>query len=118
MELFFGCFGNGVSVSDKSKNYENVAHISEHGVVKFYVEKNRIGKVDLDKILESAAQNKKSFFETWNKKNYMQKWEYMMDIPVIGFGWNAFQKVNYDNKDLPIEKRVELMEKVFFETHM
>ena len=101
MELFYGCFGNGVSVSDKSENYEDVAHISEHGVVKFYVEKSKI-----------------SFLEKWNKKNYMQKWEYMMDIPVIGCGWNAFQKVDCDNRNLPMEKRVELMEKVFFETHM
>ena len=118
MELFYGCFGNGVSVSDKSENYEDVAHISEHGVVKFYVEKSKIGKADLDKILETAEQNKKSFLEKWNKKNYMQKWEYMMDIPVIGCGWNAFQKVDCDNRNLPMEKRVELMEKEFFETHM
>jgi len=118
MELFFCCLGNGISVSDKSKNHESVCHISEHGHIQWHIEKNKISDSDLAAIISYAERKKAEFVKEWNKKTYYEKWEYMMNIPTIGCGFNAFTKVDWDNRRLSIEERVKLMEPVFFETHM
>lgn len=121
-ELFMGCLGNGTIVCNKAVvehgDYKQIAHISEHGHIKFYVPKIYIPIAELDKILSCAEADKRKFLEGWNKKDYMQKWSYMMNIPTIGCGYNPMERVNYDNKELPLKERVQLMEKVFFETHM
>lgn len=41
-----------------------------------------------------------------------------MEIPTIGCGLNAFQMINMENKNLPLEEKVKLMEEKFFKTHM
>lgn len=121
-ELFMCCMGNGTTVCNKAVtehgDYKQIAHISEHGVIKFYVSKNNIPIAELDRILSVAEADKRKFLEKWNKKDYLQKWSYMMDIPTIGCGYNPMEKVNYDNKELIMKERVPLMEKVFFETYM
>lgn len=121
-ELFLGCLGNGTIVCNKAViehgDYKKVAHISEHGVIKFYVLEDYIPADAMQRIRSVAAEDKRKFLEKWNKKNYLQKWEYMMDIPTIGCGYNAIQLVNRESGNLSIEERIPLMEKVFFETHM
>lgn len=121
-ELFMCRMGNGTTVSNKAVtehgDYQQIAHISEHGVIKFYVPKNYIPIAELDKILSCAESDKRKYLEEWNKKDYLQKWSYMMDIPTIGCGYNPMEKINYDNKELSMKECVTIMEKVFFETHM
>lgn len=121
-ELFMCCMGNGTTVCNKAVteygDYKKIAHISEHGIIKFYVPKNNIPIAELDRILSCAEADKRKFLEEWNKKDYIAKWQYMMDISTIGCGYNPMEKVNYDNKELSIKERVPLMEKIFFETHM
>lgn len=41
-----------------------------------------------------------------------------MDIPTIGCGYNTVSLLGKENRHLPMEKRVELMESTFFEMHM
>ena len=121
-ELFMCSMGNGTTVCNKAVteqgDYKTIAHISEHGNIKLYVSDNYIPTDAMQKIKSVAAESKERFLESWNKKNYLQKWGYMMDIPTIGCGYNAMQLVDRDNKNLPMKDRVVLMEKVFFETHM
>lgn len=121
-ELFMCCMGNGTTVCNKAVtehgDYKQIAHISEHGHIKFYVSESYIPADVMQKIKEVAEADKQKFLEEWNKKDYLGKREYMMDIPTIACGYNAVSLINKENTHLSIEKRVELMEKAFFEMHM
>ena len=121
-ELFMGCLGNGITVCNKAVtehgDYKKIAHISEHGHIKFYVSENYIPEDAMRKIRKTSETYKSEFLEKWNKKTYLQKYEYMMEIPTIGCGLSVFDVVNDENRHLPLEERVTLMEKVFFNTHM
>lgn len=121
-ELFMGCLGNGITVCNKAVtehgDYKKIAHISEHGHIKFYVSENYIPENAMQKIRKTSERNKAEFLEKWNRKTYLQKYEYMMEIPTIGCGLSVFDVVNDENRHLPLEERVILMEKVFFDTHM
>lgn len=121
-ELFIGCFGNGICVCNKVTtehgDYKKVAHISEHGHIKFYVPENYIPSEEMQKIRNTAEINKAEFLEKWNKKTDIQKFEYMLNIPTIGCGFTAIELAERENKHLPLSERVAIMEKVFFDTHM
>lgn len=121
-ELFLGCLGNGTTVCNKAVlengDYKTIAHISEHGVIKYYVEESSIPNDALQKIKRVANNSRENFMKTWNKKDYLQKYVYMMSIPTIGCGLNAIEKNDGENKELSIKDRVTLMERVFFKTHM
>lgn len=121
-ELFLGCLGNGTVVCNKAVmengDYKTIAHISEHGVIKFYVPESYVPDEAMQKIKTVAARDKEKFLEKWNKKSTLGKYEYMMEIPTIGCGFNAFQLIDREKRDLPLEERVKLMEEKFFETHM
>lgn len=121
-ELFMGCLGNVTSVSNKAVtehgDYKKIAHISEHGHIKLYVPADYIPSEAMEKIQSAADASKKKFLKMWNKKDYRQKWKYMMELHTIGCGYNAAQLVNRDSRHLPMSERVKLMEKAFFEMHM
>ena len=121
-EFFFAGLGNGTTVCNKAiiehGDYKKIAHISEHGVIKFYISENDIPKKELQKIKKTADNNKQVFLKQWNKKDYLQKWTYMMNLPIIGCGYNKIELINEKHNDLPIAERVPFMEQIFFETHM
>lgn len=121
-ELFMGCLGNGTVVCNKAVrengDYKKIAHISEHGHIRWYISTDHVPKEALERIETVAAQDKKEFLERWNKKSYLSKWDYMMNIPTIGCGYSPIELVNKENRHLSMEERVKLMEIVFFDTHM
>lgn len=121
-ELFMCCLGNGTTISNKAVmehgDYKQIAHISEHGHIKFYVPKNYIPEDAMDRIEEVAEADKQKFMEKWNRKAYYEKWESMMDIPAIGCGYNAVSVTDKENAHLSMQERVNMMEKVFFEMHI
>ena len=71
--LHFGLLGNGITVYDVSKwdnaadDYPTVAHISNEGAVKYYVDKNTLGDEDIFRIENEAASVKQQFAESWEK---------------------------------------------------
>ena len=71
--LHFGLLGNGITVYDISKwdnaadDYPTVAHISNEGAVKYYVDKNTLGDEDIFSIENEAASVKQQFAESWEK---------------------------------------------------
>ena len=121
-ELFMGCFGNGVCVSNKAVtehgDYKKIAHISEHGHIKFYVPEDYIPSEEMQKIRNTAEANKAEFLGKWNRKTDIQKYSYMLDIPTIGCGFTAIELAERENKHLPLAERVAIMEEIFFKTHM
>ena len=118
MDLLFACMGNGVTVCDREQNYRDVCHISIHGHVQFYMEKEKLAPEALERILAEAGREKTNFLTEWERKSTAAKYSYMMEIPTIGIGYNAFTKVAYESRHLPMEELVRKMEEVFFETHM
>ena len=72
-DLHFGLLGNGVTVYDVSKwdnaanDYPTVAHISNEGAVKYYVEKNTLSDEDVFRIENHAAGLKRDFTQYWEK---------------------------------------------------
>lgn len=72
----------------------------------------------MQRIRNTAESRKAEFLQKWNTKTDIQKYSYMLNIPVIGCGYNAFQLAGEQNKHLPLAERVAIMEKVFFDTHM
>lgn len=89
-ELFMGCMGNGTAVCNKAVyehgDYKTIAHISNHGVIKFYVPEDYIPADAMEKIKKTAERSKAEFMEKWNQKTTRQKCEYMLDIPSIDHG--------------------------------
>ena len=67
-DLFFGCFGNGISVSDRSRyeygDYKSIAHIADDGKIKWYVTPEKLNEDSRNRI-EQAAEEQKCIFETW-----------------------------------------------------
>ena len=57
--LFFGYFGNGLSVADRNKtangDYKTIAHISETGTVKYYTNVS----IEARKVIETEAEAQK-----------------------------------------------------------
>ena len=121
-QLFMGCLGNGTSVCNKAVmeygDYKKVAHISDHGVIKFYVSESYIPTDAMQKIRKAAEASKAEFMKKWNKKTDLQKYEYMLRIPTIGCGFTAMDLIDMNNRHLSLTDRVQLMEKTFFNTHI
>lgn len=72
----------------------------------------------MQKIQNTAEVHKTEFLEKWNRKTDIEKYSYMLDIPTIGCGYNAFTLAGEKNKHLSLAERVLIMEKIFFDTHM
>lgn len=123
-DLFLGHLGNGTIACNKAVyehgDYKKIAHISEHGVIEWYVSKDSVPEDAIHNIQNVAAWSKEKFMKEWGKKSILEKYRYMADIPCIGFGgaMNPFSTVFDDNSVLPFEERVRLMEEKFFKTHM
>ena len=64
-ELFMGCLGNGITVCNKAViehgDYKTIAHISNAGNIKFYVNESYIPEPDMEKIRKSAKINRETF---------------------------------------------------------
>lgn len=66
--LFFGCYGNGTLVSDRTRSeygdYKKVCHISDDGKIRWYASPDKLDRESLNRI-ETAAQRQKDRYETW-----------------------------------------------------
>lgn len=64
-ELWFGCFGNGITVCNKAveKNgeYETIAHISDGGNIRLYVAESYIPAEAMENIRAMAKRNAAEF---------------------------------------------------------
>lgn len=83
-ELFVGCLGNGLTVCNKAViengDFKHVAHISDIGKITWYVNpETYIPDTERKKIEKYAAENKKMFFEFFDKKSIAEKWIFLAD---------------------------------------
>lgn len=108
-ELFMCCLGNGVTVCNKAvmenNDYKIIAHISEGGNIKLYVEKSYIPLKDME-IIQKCADGKKEDFQKKFEK-LSKSLQYMIILDNIPF--NNFLEFTKDKRNLT-EKLPEMRE--------
>ncbi|MCD8214412.1 MAG: DUF3991 domain-containing protein [Clostridiales bacterium] len=104
--IHFGLLGNGITAFDTSKekdgDYLTVAHISNEGVVNFYV--NDLKESDKELIQEEADRQKVLFTEDWNKLSNEIKYERILSTA------NASQLLQISNDKISLEDAVKKYE--------
>lgn len=108
-ELFMCCLGNGVTVCNKAvmenNDYKIIAHISECGNIKLYVEKFYIPLKDMEIIQKCADDKKEDFQEKFEKLSKSLQYMIILDnIPL-----NKFLEFTKDKRNLT-EKLPEMRE--------
>lgn len=82
-ELFMCCLGNGITVCNKAvmenNDYKTIAHISEGGNIKLYVEKSYIPLKDMEIIQKCADSKKKDFQEKFEKLSDIEQYGIILD---------------------------------------
>lgn len=77
-ELFLCCLGNGITVCNKAvtenNDYKTIAHISNNGIIKFYVPADYIPSEDMERIQNAAEKQQAEFLKQWN--DYPLEWRY------------------------------------------
>ena len=104
-KLWMGCLGNGITVCnsavEESGDYKHIAHISDSGKIKLYVSKSYIPVEDMQRIEQTAADQRKTFLNEWNKQSDISKYEKLLDMCI-----------HSDFMEIACNKRITLAEKV------
>lgn len=111
--LQFGLLGNGITVYDTSKtdpetrDYPTVAHISNEGNIKYYVDKNSINAEDITRIETQAQQQKAKFTVQWNEIPIEERYARILEQGML-LPKPQFDVFHYDN--LTMEEKVKKYE--------
>lgn len=108
-ELFMGCLGNGITVCNKAvmenNDYKKIAHISEGGNIKLYVEKSYIPLKDMEIIQKCADGKKEDFQKKFENLPDIEQYEIILDNVLF----NKFLEFTKDKRTLT-EKLTEMRE--------
>ena len=82
-ELFAGCLGNGITICNKAVrengDYKQVAHISEGGNIRLWVDESYIPAEKMEKIKRMAENQKKEFQKRFESLPDMKQYEIILD---------------------------------------
>lgn len=108
-ELFMGCLGNGITVCNKAVmehgDYKQIAHISNSGKITLYVSESYIPVEDIQRIEQTAAEQRKTFLTEWNKQTDIQKYGKLLDMCSIA---DSMEIVH--NKEITLAEKVKRLE--------
>ena len=111
-ELFCGCLGNGTTVCNKAVmkngNYKQIAHISEGGNIRLYVDEAYIPAAEMEKI--RAMANKE-------KAEYMKRFESLPEVEQYGkiIDRVPFQKfMEFAGDKRPLTEKLPAMREYFY----
>ena len=111
-ELFMCCLGNGVTVCNKEVmeygDYKHIAHISDNGKIKLYVSKSYIPVEDMQRIEQTAAEQRKTFLNEWNKQSDISKYEKLLNMCNLSDKTYVFTDVQFGL--LPLAEKVKRLE--------
>ena len=85
-DLFMCCLGNGTTVCNKAVidretlDYKFVAHISEAGIISWYVNKHTLPDEAIERIENTAATDRRQWIEMWDKEPVTRKFEWLLDL--------------------------------------
>ena len=108
-KLWMGCLGNGITVCnsavEESGDYKHIAHISDSGKIKLYVSKSYIPVEDMQKIEQTATEQRKTFLNEWNKQSDIEKYEKLLDMCSL----SDFMEIAH-NKGITLAEKVKRLE--------
>lgn len=82
-KLWMGCLGNGTSVCNKAVeeygDYKKIAHISEEGEIKWYVDDTYTPPDAVEKIKAYAAKQKSKYEKWWKSLSEEKRYELTLD---------------------------------------
>lgn len=111
-ELFFGCLGNGTTVCNKAVeengDYKKIAHISEGGNIRLYVDKAYIPATEMKKIESMANRDKEKFQMCFEKLPLIEQYRKILDAVRLEI------LVEYIKDKRPLEEKVLEMRKYYY----
>ena len=111
-KLWMGCLGNGITVCNKaveeSGDYKHIAHISNNGKIKLYVSESYIPVEDMQRIEQTAAEQRKTFLTEWNKQSDIKKYEKLLDM----CSHSDFMEIAH-NKGITLAEKVKRLEEKY-----
>lgn len=111
-ELFMGCLGNGITVCNSAVeehgDYKHIAHISDNGKIKLYVSENYIPVEDMRRIERTAAEQRKTFLNKWNKQPDARKYEKLLDM----CSHSDFMEIAH-NREITLAEKVKRLEEKY-----
>ena len=111
-KLWMGCLGNGITVCNSAVEhngeYKYIAHISTNGKIKLYVSEKYIPVEDMQRIEQTAAEQRKIFLTEWNKQSDLRKYEKLLDM----CSHSDFMKIT-DNKEITLAEKVKRLEEKY-----
>ena len=111
-KLWMGCLGNGITVCNSAVEingeYKHIAHISDSGKIKLYVSESYIPVDDMRRIEQTAAEQRKTFLNEWNKQPDIEKYEKLLDMCTISDLTYVFTDVQFGL--LPLAEKVKQLE--------
>ena len=111
-KLWMGCFGNGTTVCNSAVmehgDYKHIAHISDNGKIKLYVSEKYIPVEDMQRIEQTAAEQRKTFLNEWNKQSDIRKYEKLLDMCSI----SDFMGIT-GNRELTLAEKVKRLEEKY-----
>ena len=114
-KLWMGCLGNGITVCNSAveNNGENkyIAHIGNSGKIALYVPKSYIPVEDMQRIEQTAAEQRKTFLNEWNKQSDIRKYEKLLDMCSMSDLIYVFNDVEFSL--LPLAEQVKQLEKKY-----
>ena len=112
IKLWMGCLGNGITVCnsavEESGDYKLIAHISDNGKIKLYVSENYIPVEDMQRIERTAAEQRKTFLNEWNKQPDIRKYEKLLDM----CSHSDFMGIAH-NKEITLAEKVKRLEEKY-----
>lgn len=113
-ELFMGCFGNGITVCNKAAeengDYKQIAHISDCGEIKWYV--NPYTYVPGNELLriEHAADAQGANWEKWfSSMPEIKQYDFLLDhVPHKDFMYIV------SHKELDLSEKIEYLKKAYY----
>ena len=111
-KLWMGCLGNGITVCNSAVeehgDYKHIAHISDSGKIALYVSENYIPVEDMQRIEQTAAEQRKTFLTEWNKQSDIEKYEKLLDMLYLA---DLTEITN--NKELSLAEKVKRLEEKY-----
>lgn len=110
-KLWMGCLGNGITVCNSAVEehgeYKHIAHI-DNGKIKLYVSKSYIPVEDMQRIEWTAAEQRKTFLNEWNKQPDIRKYEKLLDM----CSHSDFMEIAH-NKAITLAEKVKRLEEKY-----
>ena len=111
-KLWMGCLGNGIKVCNSAVEhngeYKYIAHISDNGKITLYVSKSYIPVEDMQKIEQTAAEQRKTFLTEWDKQPDIRKYEKLLDMCSL----SDFMEIA-GNKVITLAEKVKRLEEKY-----